>query len=61
MKTTKDGFVRDNNNPGAVINVDNQALKAYKAKKNKDKEFDVLKQEVKDIKSLLNKILEKLN
>ena len=35
----KDGFIRDNSS-GAVINVDNDALKAYKLKKKSDKEKD---------------------
>jgi len=60
MKKTKDGFIRDMNNPGAVINTDNSALQAYKLKKQKDKEVDTLKEEVKDIKQMLTLILEKL-
>lgn len=60
MKKTKDGFIRDMNNPGAVINTDNSALQAYKLKKQKDKEVDLLKEEVKDIKNMLTLILEKL-
>jgi len=60
MKKTKDGFIRDMNNPGAVINTDNSALQAYKLKKQKDKEVDLLKEEVKDIKQMLTLILEKL-
>lgn len=60
MKTTKDGFIRDMNNPGAVINTDNAALKAYKFKKQKYKEIDNIKEEVKDIKNMLSLILDKL-
>ena len=60
MKTTKDGFIRDMNNPGAVINTDNEALKAYKFKKQKYKEIDNIKEEVKDIKNMLSLILDKL-
>jgi len=60
MKTTKDGFIRDMNNPGAVINTDNVALKAYKFKKQKYKEIDNIKEEVKDIKNMLSLILDKL-
>ena len=60
MKKSKDGFIRDRNNPGAVINTDNSALQAYKLKKQKDKEVDLLKEEVKDIKQMLTLILDKL-
>jgi hypothetical protein len=60
MKKTKDGFMRDMNNPGAVINTDNNALQAYKLKKQKDKEIDNLKNEVKDIKRLLEILIDKI-
>ena len=59
MKETEDIFVRDNNNIGSVLNTDNNALKAYKLKKQKNKEIDNLKEEVKDIKNMLTLILEK--
>jgi hypothetical protein len=59
MKAT-DGFKRSIDNPGAVINTDNAALQAYKLKKNKEKEIDVLKQDVNDIKVMLAAILNKL-
>jgi len=60
MKETEDSFVRDNNNTGCVLNTDNNALKAYKLKKQKNKEIDNLKEEVKDIKNMLTLILEKI-
>jgi len=60
MKETEDSFVRDNNNTGCVLNTDNNALKAYKLKKQKNKEIDNLKEEVKDIKNMLTLILEKM-
>jgi hypothetical protein len=60
MKETEDIFVRDNNNIGSVLNTDNNALKAYKLKKQKNKEIDNLKEEVKDIKNMLTLILEKM-
>ena len=60
MKETEDSFVRDNNNTGCVLNTDNNALKAYKLKKQKNKEIDNLKEEVKDIKNILTLILEKM-
>lgn len=63
----KDGFVRDPNNPGLVINTDNNALQAYKQQKahqkrisNRLDEIDSLKGEVKEIKQMLNLILERL-
>ena len=58
---TKDGFVRDNYNIGAVLNTDNEALKAYKLQKKKNKEVNDLKNEVKELKGLMYQILEKLN
>jgi len=60
MKETEDSFVRDNNNTGCVLNTDNNALKAYKLKKQKNKEIDNIKEEVKDIKNMLSLILEKI-
>jgi hypothetical protein len=60
MKETEDSFVRDNNNTGCVLNTDNNALKAYKLKKQKNKEIDNLKEEVKYIKNMLTLILEKM-
>lgn len=56
----KDGFMRDINNSGAVINTDDGALQAYKLKKQKYKEIDNLREEVKDIKNMLSLILDKL-
>lgn len=57
---TKDGFIRDEKNLGAILNTDNNSLKSYKLKKQKQKEFDDLKTEVSDIKNMLTTILEKL-
>jgi len=54
-------FKRMKTNPGAIINTDEEALKAYKARKKNNKEIDNLKHEVSDIKIMLNKILEKLS
>lgn len=62
---SKDGFVRDSNNPGAVLNVDNAALKAYKlqkkVEKNKENEIKELKQEIGEIKEMFTLLLSKLN
>lgn len=66
MKTS-DGFVRDPINQGAVLNTDNTALQAYKQKKAHQKkinskldDIDSLKGEVKEIKQMLNILLERL-
>jgi hypothetical protein len=56
----KETFIRDENNPGAVLNTDYQGLKAYKMRKQKSKEIDNLKEEVNDIKKMLGLILEKI-
>jgi hypothetical protein len=56
-----DGFIRDQNNPGAVVNTDLAALTAYKLQKNKNKEIDNLRQEVNELKSVLYQILEKVS
>jgi hypothetical protein len=53
-----DGFIKDG---AAVINVDNGALASYKLQKNKNREIDVLKEEVKELKSMLYQILEKVS
>ena len=51
-------------NSGAIININKdeiQKAKAIKiARKNKDKEFQELKQDVEELKVLLNKLVEKL-
>ena len=66
----KDGFVRDPDNPGAVINTDNRGLKAYKLQKQKNRQIselhdkvaqiDNLQQEVAEMKDILKKIAEKI-
>jgi hypothetical protein len=60
-----DGFMRQENNPGAVINVDNSALVAYKKKKEaelrKVNDINNLREEMTDIKFMLSQILEKIN
>ena len=66
MKVT-DGFIRDSNNKGAVLNTDNSALQAYKLQKMKQKkldnrlnEIDNIKSEMKEIKQMLNILIERL-
>lgn len=56
-----DSFIRDKINPGAILNTDVSGLKAYKLQKQKNKEVDQLKNEVKEIKSMLHLVLERLN
>ena len=53
-----DGFVRQQDNPGSVVNTDRGALEAYKKRKNRDSEINTIKEEVKEIKSLLKQLLE---
>jgi hypothetical protein len=59
MKTS-DGFVRQVSNPGASLNTDNTGLAAYKLRKQRESEINTLKDDVKEVKDLLNKLLEKL-
>jgi len=60
LKKIQDGFIRSEINPGAVINTDNSALKAYKLKKDKESQIDGLRREVSEIKTVLAAILNKL-
>jgi hypothetical protein len=53
-----EGFIKDE---VAALNVDNVALNSYKLQKNKNREIDVLKEEVKELKSMLYQILEKVS
>lgn len=60
-----DGFLRQQENPGAIINVDNNGLKAYKQRRQaenaRDSEINSLKQEISELKDLLKQVLEKKN
>lgn len=60
-----EGFVRSQTNPKAIINVDNEALKAYKmqreAAKQKNNEINSLRSEVNELKQLLYKLLSEKN
>lgn len=67
VKTEIEGIYRDVNN-GALLNKDNNALNAYKKMKQKNNEIEQMKskvnsldEEIKDVKVLLTKILEKLS
>lgn len=52
-------------NPGAVVNTDHPGLKAYREAREKirqrNKEFEQLKTDVADMKSMMSQILEKLS
>ena len=60
-----DGFVRQEDNPGAIINVDKSSLQAYKlrreAEKRKENDINMLREEVTELKSMLSLILEKIS
>ena len=59
-----DGYARDESS-GAVININNNEIRAARERKllrrQKEKEFEDLKNEVGDIKNMLTKIIEKLD
>lgn len=66
MKTEVEGILRDKHSK-ALLNTDDEALNAYKKRKQKNaeinrmrEEMDELKNDVSEIKSLLTKIAEKL-
>lgn len=61
MEKTADKYIRSRDNPGAALNTDNEALKAYKLQKKKAREIDTLKNEVSEIKFILHQLLEKIN
>ena len=57
-------LVRDNSS-GAILNINKDEISAARRRKlerkQKEKEFEELKNEVGDIKNMLNQIIEKLN
>ena len=57
QKTEIPGIYKDGE--GVLINKDNDALKAYKARKSRDRKLDDLELEMKEIKDLLLKLLAK--
>lgn len=64
---TKD-FIRQPSNPGAILNVDNSGLQAYKRQRelmrrniNNDSRIEKLETEMSDIKEKLDLILKKLS
>jgi len=60
-----DGFVRQEDNLGAIVNVDNSGLQAYKlkreAEKRKESDINTLREEMSDVKNMLSQILEKIS
>ena len=60
-----DGFVRQEDNPGAIINVDKNGLQAYKlrreAEKRKENDINNLREEMSEVKDMLRQLLEKIN
>ena len=66
QKTEKEGLYRDLST-GALLNKDNAALLAYKARRQKEKEFESFKEKIKridddisEIKNVLKAIAEKI-
>ena len=63
MVEGSNGLARDVNT-GAIVNINKEeihaAREAKKRRKNKDAEFEQLKNEVDEMKELLNKLVEKL-
>ena len=58
MKQLDNEFIRDNNNDGAVLNTDNSALSAYKMRKKKNHELELMKEKVNQIDSIKSEIKE---
>ena len=60
-----DGFVRQEDNPGAIVNIDKHGLQAYKlrreAEKRKENDINILREEVSEVKFMLSQILEKIS
>lgn len=56
-------FMRMDNNPGAIINTDNEGLQAYKLAKKRaaaqTSELNNLKQQIEELKSMVTQLLEK--
>jgi hypothetical protein len=53
-----DGYIRDPKNDGAVLNIDNSALKAYKLQKNKFREVSKIKHDMSEIENIKNELKE---
>lgn len=61
MEHKKEPFSRQKDNPGSVVNTDNDALRAYKKRKQRENEINTIKNEVNEIKLLLQQLIEKNN
>lgn len=53
-------YIRDRSNPGAILNTDNDALQAYKSRKKREKDVDQLKEEVRELKTLIQILINKI-
>lgn len=51
-------YLRQSNNPGAIVNTDKKALEQYKARRNQSKEINSIKEEVLEVKQTMAKILQ---
>jgi|LauGreDrversion2_6_1035139.scaffolds.fasta_scaffold03467_2 hypothetical protein len=62
---SNENLKRLGSNPGAVVNTDNNSLRAYREAREKlrirDRDFDQMKNDVFELKSMMAQILEKLN
>lgn len=54
-----DKFVRQLDNEGSILNVDNKALQLYKKQKQRFSKIDRLEQEVIELKKIIEKMLNK--
>ena len=54
-----DGFIRQENNKGAVLNIDNNGVKMYKAQRDKQLEINTMKEEISEIRKLLRELVNK--
>lgn len=52
-----DKFVRAKNNPGAVLNTDDSGLRAYKLRKARSADLNSMRDEVKELRGDVNRIL----
>jgi hypothetical protein len=62
---SNENLKRLGSNPGAVVNIDNPGLKAYREARERvrqrNKDFEQMKTEITELKSMMSQILEKLD
>lgn len=51
-------YLRQSNNPGAIVNTDKKALEQYKARRNQSREINNIKEDVNEVKRTMEKILQ---